>query len=592
MKMHSFTSVLVFSALSIACSEQRICGTPAITLNTALYDRASSPMGYQNPGDEIITCSEAEQRIKAALTQTMEHNISNAASYSPSCEGEFVATTASAADPRANQSETPRYTGTNNQVPGVDEGDRVKTDGSRFFVLSNRSILVIDGWPADQARILHRETLSGTPLTLHWDGQSRRLTAALSNEIEKSIEFHTYQLNEAGTLQRLRVDSLPGTSIKKSAQVGGRIRGVVTDYLNYPDGVSWVANSEEKKAELVSRNAAQIESQNLKLCSNPNTSVRWNPAYGSSIARVFDLNLDEGTLEWALEPSMPDSVLITRESLYTASDSWSGRASIQRYLNVKGDQAPSHIRLSGRLVNSFAMDEYAGNFRVAVTESLSQTNASRIETFTIAQNTFERLGQSQELAPGEQIYSVRFDGLRAYVVTFRTVDPLFVINLEDVSKPVVVGELKIPGYSTYLHPTSLHQLIGIGREGNALKVSLFDVEMKPRETDSYQMQNRYSEAEWNHLAFKYFEHKELLAIPTSWNSVDLFSINAEAGIRPLLTIPMPLGSGAPDTYSPACVAPMSFLGSVFIQNHLYVFSETGMSIVDTQVPAVTSQILF
>ena len=135
-------------------------------------------------------------------------------------------------------------------------------------------------------------------------------------------------------------------------------------------------------------------------------------------------------------------------------------------------------------------------------------------------------GAVEGLAPGERIYAVRFTGQTAYMVTFRQVDPLFVIDLSQPDKPLVKGELKIPGFSNYLHPISSTQLIGVGYdaaeiEGRAVttgvKLSLFDVAdpSRPLELDSKVLGARGSSslATSDHKAFLFHKASGLLVIP-------------------------------------------------------------------------------
>ncbi|HLT30534.1 MAG TPA: beta-propeller domain-containing protein, partial [Myxococcaceae bacterium] len=143
-------------------------------------------------------------------------------------------------------------------------------------------------------------------------------------------------------------------------------------------------------------------------------------------------------------------------------------------------------------------------------------------------------GKTPPLAPTETIYSARFMGDRGFVVTFRQVDPLFTFDLSDPTNPRVVGELKIPGFSTYLHPVGDHHLLGIGEDrdedGNwssrRLKVSLYDVSdlSNPVEQFKYVYGNAsaHSEASYDHKAFNYFPSRSTLALPVNgwgadWN---------------------------------------------------------------------------
>ncbi|MEK6858523.1 MAG: beta-propeller domain-containing protein [Nanoarchaeota archaeon] len=141
------------------------------------------------------------------------------------------------------------------------------------------------------------------------------------------------------------------------------------------------------------------------------------------------------------------------------------------------------------------------------------------------------VGSLENLAEGERIYSARFIGDRVYLVTFKQVDPLFVIDLSEPSNPKVLGELKIPGYSTYLHPFDENTLIGIGQDSSGevdeggfqaaipagVKIGLFDVSdsENPREIDSYVIGDRgsYSDALYDHKAFLFDNEKGLLVLP-------------------------------------------------------------------------------
>jgi uncharacterized secreted protein with C-terminal beta-propeller domain len=148
------------------------------------------------------------------------------------------------------------------------------------------------------------------------------------------------------------------------------------------------------------------------------------------------------------------------------------------------------------------------------------------------------VGAVEDIAPGERIYSVRFMGDRAYMVTFRTVDPLFVLDLKDPARPKILGALKIPGYSQYLHPYDENHLIGFGKDtvevavknsqGEeqfttayylGLKLALFDVSdvTAPKEKFVVNIGDRGSESEllYNHKALLFSREKGLLAFPAS-----------------------------------------------------------------------------
>jgi uncharacterized secreted protein with C-terminal beta-propeller domain len=146
-------------------------------------------------------------------------------------------------------------------------------------------------------------------------------------------------------------------------------------------------------------------------------------------------------------------------------------------------------------------------------------------------NIIEIVGKVEDLAQGERIYSTRFLGDKAYMVTFRQVDPLYVIDVSDADDPRVLGYLKVTGYSSYLHPYDENHLIGVGMQATeegrmqGLKIALFDVSdfENPKELSTYDFTVRapnmhsysYSEALHDHKAFLFDKEKELLVIPVS-----------------------------------------------------------------------------
>ncbi|MBR2875778.1 MAG: beta-propeller domain-containing protein [Clostridia bacterium] len=149
-------------------------------------------------------------------------------------------------------------------------------------------------------------------------------------------------------------------------------------------------------------------------------------------------------------------------------------------------------KVNGHVLNQFSMDEYNGYLRVATTTG---SFAEAENNLYILNENLEVVGKTEGIAKGETIKSVRFMGDTGYVVTFEQTDPLFVIDLKNPKEPKVLGELKIPGFSKYLHPVSDTLLLGIGvngdegGSGNGMKVSLFDVSdsKNPKEISKYEI---------------------------------------------------------------------------------------------------------
>jgi uncharacterized secreted protein with C-terminal beta-propeller domain len=202
--------------------------------------------------------------------------------------------------------------------------------------------------------------------------------------------------------------------------------------------------------------------------------------------------------------------------------------------------------IPGTVNNQFSLSEFEGFLRVSSTNEGRTISGfswlDRQNNVYVLNLDMDIVGSIEGLAPGERIYATRFLGDKCYLVTFRQIDPFFVIDLEDPYNPELLGELKIPGYSTYLHPYDESHVIGIGEENRKVKLSLFDVTdlTNPEEISKYIIEfdenswRSNSEALYEHKAFLFDKEKELLVIPAgtySKQSAHVFNISLEDGIK-------------------------------------------------------------
>ncbi len=267
--------------------------------------------------------------------------------------------------------------------------------------------------------------------------------------------------------------------------------------------------------------------------------------------------------------------------------------------------------VKGRVLNQFAMDEHEGNLRVATTTGHlpSPDVHNTVAVMTLDEGELVITGMVDHIAPEEDIRSVRFEGNVGFIVTFKKTDPLFVLDLSDPTDPKVKGELKIPGYSTYMHMMDATHILSIGYDAddmgdfawfNGLLLQVFDVSDMENPTLLHKhvigTRGSASDAATNHLAFNYFASRNLLAIPImvcegggngmygdqlTFNGLMVFRVTLEGGFQLIGGVPhvMPVVPGYENAgdigYSnPSCSqwwssATSQVKRSIFMEDYVY-----------------------
>ncbi len=392
-------------------------------------------------------------------------------------------------------------------------------------------------------------------------GGAVRLILQANTRYPDDVQSYLPYETRDGKTKKEQIDSL------RALLAAGREKIIAKDlnfFLNI-DGFT------KEKAGVVSA------SMNLGKCENVHAPTVSSPA---GFTHVLTLNLDSEEVASTSILTYASTIYSSEKSLYIAAQYFwrlaaftDGDYTFIHKLDISKPEGATYLgsgQVEGYLLNQFAMDEHENHLRVAVTvpiadESTEDTSdvvsdnfrqsstINRVSVMAIDGDALKVIGTTQDLAKGERIYSVRFAGKKGYVVTFRQVDPLFTLDLTNPVEPKVVGELKIPGYSSYLHMLDDNHLLAIGRAGTdegriqGLKLSIFDVTdmANPKESHSFVMDdNAWSEAEWDHKAFTYFPAKKLLGIPVSgyaqdqpgdymsgfFSKVAIFSIDTTIGI--------------------------------------------------------------
>jgi uncharacterized secreted protein with C-terminal beta-propeller domain len=367
----------------------------------------------------------------------------------------------------------------------------------------------------------------------------------------------------------VREEWLPGNYVS-ARRIGSSVRVVLEDPVAYPPGVRmWVDGRQglfedagDEAAlwdELMDRNEEVLRAWPLeKWLPRPQRrladgSIAELPYDCTSFSRstapaelgvvtVATLDLDQPSLapQRTSLVGRASVVYASAASLYVAHEHWWWAAEdgqlTHTYLHkfdITRPERAVHVAsggIEGVLVDQFSLDEEQGYLRAATTASerrdgeWSSNTVNRVVVLAERNGGLVPIGRTADLALGERIYSARFLGDRGFVVTFRQTDPLFAIDLSDPANPRLRGELKVPGFSTYLHPVDANLLLGVGRDGGTVKLSLFDVAdlARPREISTYLIPGYgSSEAESEHKAFNYFPARRTLAIPyVSWDYRD------------------------------------------------------------------------
>lgn len=250
-------------------------------------------------------------------------------------------------------------------------------------------------------------------------------------------------------------------------------------------------------------------------------------------------------------PPMADGVATTRQALTEEpiSTAYTHLHSFDLTFDPLRPQYVASGTVVGTILNQFSLDVHNGNLRVATTDervNVDWDNRQTNHVFILSPQNDELqiVGSLRNLAPTERIYSARFMGDRGYLVTFRQVDPLFVLDLANPAAPAVLGELKIPGFSEYMHPLDSNHLLTIGQD-DGLALQIFDVSdpVNPVQKHKYVFSNEqiygYSEAQTNHKAFTYYDSHGLLAFPfVGWDNagkmrstLELFDVNKDTGFH-------------------------------------------------------------
>lgn len=461
------------------------------------------------------------------------------------------------------------YSTTNIQVENVDEADITKTDGNYIYSISDNNVIITNVIDPNKIEIAAKIELTDESIPEDLILYKEKLVV-ISTKSENSDEY-SYKDSQNTVVKIYDIQDKASPKLEKDYELyepyytsrcinnqlyvisSGRLRteekdddNIVTYYkednkqkdielnnIKYLKDIKTdkqtlisVVNLDDVKSE-VNISSYLMNISNAYVSENSIYLLDQKYEYGNKATKISSLFGLKGVLGVLLDNENNDSNYYTK--IY--------KFNILNNGNVVYD---TKTKVEGKTINQYSLDELNGHLRVA----LYDNNGTRILIFN---EKLKQIGESETVAKGEKMYSSRFMGNKVYLVTYKTVDPLFVIDLSNEESPKVLGELKIPGYSTYLHPYDENHLIGIGMETEevinrnssgriisntakiiGMKMALFDVSdvNNPVQISSTVIGDRRTTSAilTNPKALLFSKEKELIAIPVN-NYKEDFEIN-------------------------------------------------------------------
>ncbi len=451
--------------------------------------------------------------------------------------------------PTAAKSATRDYSETNVQVEGVDEADIIKTDGEYIYVIVGNEFYIAKAYPADDAEILSKlEFDDFYPNEIFIYEDNVMLFGRSNYEVDYDLEdrrepspyyfsattVKLYDISDREDPDLIRTFDFEGNYLS-SRMIGDNVYFVLNSYPRYYDTVVL-------EDAIVPRFRDSMNDEEFVATTKCGNVKYFDEHYASSFLTLVGMSISDvdADVNKELIVGSGQNVYASLENFYVAEsyynygfwlDSEEEKTFIHKFELDDGDvDYDGSGYVPGRILNQFSMDEHDEHFRIATTvghvsrdgESYSMNNVYVLD------EDMDVVGELEDLAPGERIYSVRFMGEKGYVVTFKKVDPLFVIDLSEHDNPTVLGKLKIPGYSDYLHPFDENHIIGIGKdtveaeEGDfawyqGIKMAIFDVSDVENPIEMHKViigdRGTDSDALHNHKAFLFDRERELLVMP-------------------------------------------------------------------------------
>ncbi|WAM36259.1 beta-propeller domain-containing protein [Caldicellulosiruptor acetigenus] len=481
-------------------------------------------------------------------------------------------------DAKVSDESTSDYSKTNVQVEGVDEADRVKTDGEYIYVINEtaRKLTIVKAYPPQKMHLMSSIKLEEDFYPKEFYVDSRYLVViGESKEVYKQIPYKEddldskkissriiayppyyttketvcfiYDISDKANPKNIRKITLDGRYLT-SRKIEGSIHIVSLKSFPY-----YFIDSKNLSAQDFMPSYSDTSMKGAQKVYIDFNNIRYVPDFTDfSYTLVGSFNLDSDTSPVSVECILGagDIVYCSKENLYICAQSYKKvilpaktleslrprycykpKTIVYKFALTKGRaEVLCAGFVEGKVLNQFSMDEYDGYLRIATTVESHYSWEGDFQEYNavyVLDKNLKIVGKLDKFAKGESIYSARFIGNRLYLVTFKALDPFFVISLENPQKPEILGYLKIPGYSTYLHPYDQNHIIGFGKDAEdlneeyaiplGLKIAMFNVEdvENPKELFKVIIGDRGTNSELlnNHKALLFDKNKNIFAFP-------------------------------------------------------------------------------
>jgi len=447
---------------------------------------------------------------------------------------------------------------TNTQVQNVDESDIVKVDNKYIYYVSDKKVVIIDAQNAENSsKIAEINFEQFNPREIYVKNNK---LIVIGNEM-----INYYTSSNVSNIARYDIDSISGfktgmilydiSNIKQPKEIRRvMIQGSYISSRMIENNIYFVANQYLYTSQIARNEIKDLNEEDYKpkyqdtAINQEEKSIDYNNIYcldgqEASYLMLAGLNIESeeqadiktflgaGQYIYASEQNM--YIAINKQEYGEGYELLGGTTHILKFGLEDGKFVfKAEADVKGQVNNQFSMDENGENFRIATTSGniWNITNDTKNNLYVLNDN-LEEVGKITGFAPDEKIYSVRYVGDKAYVVTFKQTDPLFVIDLSNPTNPQILGELKLPGYSTYLHPYDETHIIGFGYETrengtqittDGLKMVMFDISdfTNPKVLFKVNIGDRYTSSEflYNHKALLYSKEKNIIGFPLNYYS--------------------------------------------------------------------------